>query len=278
MAGLRELGIEAGAGLIVHSSLRSFGAVRGGARTVVDALMEVLTPAGTLLMPSFNHGRAFLPDGPGIYDSLRTPTSNGAIPDLFWRMQGVWRSLNPTHSFAAWGKEARRYIEGHHRTLTAGPESPIGLLWSDGGYGLLLGVGHESNTFHHVAEMAVGTPCLGPRTEAYPVRLPGGRIVEGRTWGWRAESCPLTYRGKRYRQEMATHGLERRTQIGSSQAILFRLQDCYEVVVELLAEGKDGFPPCSRCPIRPRRVERTVPSDWDAARQRLRPDSAAWDY
>lgn len=34
--------------VMVHSSLKSFGHVEGGADTVVDALMELLTPEGTL--------------------------------------------------------------------------------------------------------------------------------------------------------------------------------------------------------------------------------------
>jgi len=57
--GLRELGITPGMRVMVHSSLKSFGPVEGGAQIVVDALMEVITPQGTLMMPSFNHGAPF---------------------------------------------------------------------------------------------------------------------------------------------------------------------------------------------------------------------------
>ncbi len=191
-----------------------------------------------------------------------TPTTNGAIPDRFWRRQNVYRSLNPTHPFAAWGKNARRYTEAHHRTLTMGSESPLGLLLEDDGYGLLLGVGYRANTFHHVVEMSTGAPCLGLRTEAYPVQLTDGRRVEGRTWGWRASSCPFTD-GQRYEAEMIARRYHIETGIGGCRAILYRLQDCYEVVAELLKQGKDGHPPCRLCPIRPRQVEATVESDWN---------------
>ncbi|HEY3415866.1 MAG TPA: AAC(3) family N-acetyltransferase, partial [Armatimonadota bacterium] len=136
VAGLRELGLPAGAGVMVHSSLKRFGLVEGGPRAVIEALMEVLTPEGTLLMPTFNHDVPFRPGGPGYFSPIETPTSNGAIPDFFWRMPGVRRSLDPTHPFAAWGKHARRYTEFHHRTLTMGPQSPLGLLHADDGFGL----------------------------------------------------------------------------------------------------------------------------------------------
>ena len=115
IAGLRELGLTRGAGVMVHSSLKSFGRVEGGARTVIAALMEVITPAGTLMMPSFNHGRAFEEGQPGYYDPRETPTSNGAIPDLFWRMPE--RPAQP-------GPDSRLRRVGQERPALHGVPSP----------------------------------------------------------------------------------------------------------------------------------------------------------
>ncbi len=276
-AGLTSLGLAAGDGVMVHSSLKSFGQVEGGALAVIEALMDVITPEGTLLMPSFNHGTAFEEGSPGYFHPAETRTTNGAIPDQFWRLPGVYRSLDPTHAFAAWGKHARRYTQFHHRTLTMGPQSPLGLLRADGGYGLLLGVGYGANTFHHVVEMSTCAPCLGQRTEAYPVKLLDGRQVLGRTWGWRAEACPITDYAV-YREEMESRGLHKVNLIGSARVTLFRLNDCYNVIAELLQHGTRGAPPCSRCPIRPRQVPQTTISDWDPHSQTLQPDSTAWQY
>ena len=276
-AGFRSLGLHAGSGVMVHASLSSFGHVEGGARTVIDALMAVVTPEGTLMMPSLNHGGPFASGGPGYYHPGETRTTNGAVADLFWRLPGVQRSLDPTHPIAAWGKHAQRYTRGHHRTLTMGPESPLGLLGAEGGYGLLLGVGYGANTFHHIVEMSTLAPCLGQRSEAYPVRLPDGRQVLGRTWGWRSQRCPINDAAI-YREEMETQGLQKTALIGGCRATLFRLDDCHQVVAGLLASGKDGIMPCSRCPVRPRHVTQTVASDWDAATQTLMADSVAWSY
>jgi aminoglycoside 3-N-acetyltransferase len=273
--GLYALGLRAGMGLMVHSSLRSFGHVAGGAPTVIEALMEMVTPEGTLLFPSFNHGAPFEPGGAGYYHPGRTATTNGVIPDHFWRMPGVLRSLDPTHAFAAWGKHAQRYTEFHHRTLTMGPSSPLGLLYADDGYTLLLGVNYMSNTFHHMVEMSQNVPCLGRRTEAYPVILPDGRSVMGRTWGWRGGTCPFTDRN-RYADEMIDR--QHQVRIGSCVATLYRMRDCYAVIARILSEGKAGFPPCSGCNIRPRQVKQTVESDWDDATNQPKPDSQAWTY
>jgi len=243
----------------------------------IHALQDVVTPEGTILMPSFNHGAPFHKNGPGIYDPATTPTSNGAIPDTCWRLPDVYRSLNPTHPFAAWGKQAKRYTAFHHRTLTMGPESPLGLLRADGGYGLFVGVTYATNTFHHVVEMTTGAPCLGRRTEAYPVRVSDGRIVQGRTWGWRADHCPITDE-LQYAALMKGRGFEKNLTIGQSPCTLFQLNDCFELLCDMMTNGYQNLPPCRSCPIRPRQVAQTVESDWDEKNHCLRPDSAAWEY
>lgn len=251
--------------------------IRGGAQTVIDALMDVITPKGTILMPSFNHGLILEKGWSGYYHPDETPTINGAIPETFRKMPGVFRSLDPTHPVAAWGANAERYTANHHRTLTMGLDSPIGKLFQDGGYGLLMGVGFEANTFHHVVETSTGASCLGARTEAYPVVLPTGRQVIGRTWGWRQKPCPLTDEG-RYPPVIFQRKLTIETMVGKSRVTLFRLSECYEVVAEILSSGINGYAGCRDCPIKPRTVPQTVPSDWDSDCNQLLPDSEAWSY
>ena len=158
-----------------------------------------------------------------------------------------------------------------------GPNSPLGLLGREAGYGLLVGVGFRANSYHHVAETTHQAPCLGRRTEAYPVRLSDGRRVMGRTFGWRAGRCPYTDE-QRYPAEMEARGLYRRVRVGKSDLTFYRLSDCATVVTELLRSGADGYPSCDRCPIRPRTSAHTVPSDWDDASNTLRPDAEGWTY
>jgi len=95
IAGLRELGLRAGDKVQVHSSLGSFGHVVGGPGTVIAALQAVLTPAGTVMMPAFDQGRSYREGARGYFDPRTSPTANGAVPDLFWRQPGVFRSWQP---------------------------------------------------------------------------------------------------------------------------------------------------------------------------------------
>jgi len=277
LAGFRTLGLAPGMAVVVHSSLRSFGYVQGGALGVIEALIEAVAPEGTVLIPTFNHGLIVEDGWEGFYDPIETPTVNGIIPETFRKLPGVKRSLNPTHPVAAWGRRATGYVSNHHRTLTMGPASPLGLLHQDGGYGLLLGVDFGSNTFHHIVELSCNAPCTGRRTEEYRIRLPDGRWVMGRSWGWRAGPCPITDEG-RYPAEMFRRGMVAEARIGSCRALFFHLADCFTVVAEMLTNGVDGFPSCRDCPVCPRVVPQTVESDWDEANQSLQPDSKAWEY
>ena len=260
---LESFGFGHGSRLMVHSSLRSFGWVEGGAEAVIRALMDLVGGEGTILMPSFNHGGPFREGGEGVYDPRKTGTSNGRIPSTFWRMPAVYRSQNPTHPYAAWGADAERYTENHHLTLTMGEDSPLGLLARDGGYQLNLGTTHEATTAKHLAETIRRVPCLGYRTETYPVRLPDGQVVEHRTWGWRERTCPLTESGEYIEAEMERRGLQKKDYIGECLVSYFKLTDLLGAIFHLLDNGQDAYPPCSGCPIRPRLTAGTRQSDWE---------------
>lgn len=255
---LRRLGVKRGMGLMVHSSLSAFGWVEGGANAVIEALMEATGKEGTILMPSFNHGAAFGEKGQGYYDPKETPTTNGTIPDTFWRLPDVYRSLNPTHPFAAWGKNAKRYVENHHLTFTMGEDSPLGLLALEDGYQINLGTTHRTTTAKHVAETIKRVRCLGLRTEEYLVKLPNGRMAKHRTWSWRSKACPLTDSGEFIEREMEKRSLQQKGKIGNATLTFFKLLDLFEVIWYLLDNGYEGYPPCSDCNIRPRQVQTTV--------------------
>ena len=277
IAGLKRVGLKAGCGVMVHSSLKAFG--RGvRARTIIEALMEVVTPEGTIMMPSFNHGAAFKKGKPGYFDPLTTPTTNGVIPELFWRQEGVCRSLNPTHAYAAWGKNARRYTENHHRTLTMGPESPLGLMAADGGYVMLMGTNYHSDTYHHVAGSIHNVKCLSKRTEAMPVKLPDGRMVEGRTWRCREGQCPIfDVATPLYTDDMSKVHVEEH--IGPCRVWFFRMvPDSFDVISNIIKNGIGGFGPCSKCTMGPGWTDFTTESDWDEQNNCLKPNSPAWEY
>jgi len=151
------LGVPQGGKVLAHSSLRSLGWVEGGADTVIDSLLSVLGPAGTLLVPTLTGSEELSPENPPIFDPAHTPAWTGIIPETLRRRPAAIRSLHPTHSAAAIGADASALLAGHARSVTPCDEwSPYGeVARCDDGYILLIGVTHLSNTtFHHVEEVA----------------------------------------------------------------------------------------------------------------------------
>lgn len=188
---LRTLGVAAGMGVEVHSSLSALGWVCGGPVAVVQALMDVVTDAGTLVMPTQTHRlcdpkkwhhpsvpkewwptiREHLP----AFDPLTTPTQlMGQIVETFRTWPGVARSSHPTVSFAAWGKHAQTMISNHSLDYGLGEGSPLARLYDRDGYVLLLGVGFRKCTAFHLAEYRARNP--KQVTERSPVLENGQRV------------------------------------------------------------------------------------------------------
>ncbi len=166
---LRALGMTAGQTVMVHTSLSALGWTVGGGEAVVRALMDVLTPQGTLVMPGQTADNSEpshwanppVPEAwwPVIrahsppYDPQTTPTSGlGVVAEQFRTYPGVMRSHHPMISFTAWGAGAQEIVR--HQSLEApiGDDSPVARLLDKDGHVLLLGVNHGVNTALHLAE------------------------------------------------------------------------------------------------------------------------------
>lgn len=250
---LRRLGVQKDSVIIVHSSLKSFGYMEGGAEAVVDAILETVTE-GTVIFPSFNHGAPY--EKGEVFDIRSTPTTNGAIPEAFRKRPGVKRSMNPTHAFAVYGKDAEEIASAHEKAQAVGAGSPLDYLYKHDGCVLLLGVGYNRNTFHHYVETMTNAPCLSPRGEEYDVIDENGIKKRARTWSWREKSCPITDPAK-YAPYMAEY--EKTFQLGTCRITYFKVRDCFEVVRKCLTDGIEGHTGCGQCQIRPRVCEYSVP-------------------
>jgi aminoglycoside 3-N-acetyltransferase len=156
----KTLGIAAGSVIIMHSSLSEIGWTVGGPVSVIQALMEILTSNGTLIMPTFSSDNSdptewenppvpetwwdLIKTEMPAYHPKITPTRElGMVVETFRRWPKVIRSTHPSLSFAAWGKRSKYIIKNHKITSGLGEHSPLVLL---------LGVNHYNNTSLHLAE------------------------------------------------------------------------------------------------------------------------------
>ena len=155
---LRGLGVHQGMTLLVHASLKSLGAVPGGAETLIQSLLDALGPHGTLLLPALSYKAV---REITRFDLLATQCCVGAIPEHFRTRPGTLRSLHPTHSICATGSGAKELLTEHWRDDTpVGPHSPLRKLADVDAYLLMLGCGLTPNTSMHGVEELVEPPYL----------------------------------------------------------------------------------------------------------------------
>jgi aminoglycoside 3-N-acetyltransferase len=189
---LSALGLRRGDIVLVHASLRSLGWVCGGAVAVVQALLDVLGPTGTLVVPTQTMDNSDprhwtsppVPEAwwPAIRESLPafdpriTPSTGiGAIGEMVRQWPDAVRSDHPQASFAAVGANAADLMAEHRLDSHLGEQSPLAALERATARVLLLGAGFDSCTAFHLAEYRVPSP---RRVFGAAVRTEEG----GRTW------------------------------------------------------------------------------------------------
>ena len=215
---------------------------------------------------------------PEFFDVKNTPSSTGIISEEFRKLPEVSRSLNPSHSIAVYGKKNFHWVADHHKTLCLGQKSPLGKLEDADGYALMIGC-PSAVTFMHVVEMTNRVHCLGMRTEEFNTRLPDGRIVPVRTWGWRGGSCRV-YKTEEVFDYMRKHNMVVEVMVRHCLLQYFKLSDYRKAYEKMVIFRKNTG--CVACDILPRVAPHTVRSDWDNEKGCVRSSSNTfngdWDF
>ena len=238
MEDLHALGIAAGDVVMLHTSVKAMGWIVGGPDIVLEAILDVLTPSGTLMMlVSWEDGTyeldewdeakraAYLAECPAFDpDRSRAHRKWSILTEYLRTWPGARRSAHPDTSFVAVGHLAEWITADHPLNYGHGPGSPLAKLCEAEGKVLLLGAPFGSLTLLHYAEHLARVP--GKRVVRYrcPVLRDNERVwIELEEW----DTCNLIgeWEGDGYFKlipEAALQaGIGRQGLVGAAQSYLF---------------------------------------------------------
>lgn len=234
--------------VIAHASLKPFGYIQGGARTVLDAM---LASFASLIMPTHTYKTKIIPEvgppnngivyGNGIYKNkmaqpfhpgMRADSTMGILPETLRCHPSATRTAHPILSFAGVNADLTLFTQTLYEPL-----APIGALAEQDGWVVLINVDHTVNTSIHYAEK------LSRRKQFVRWALVDERVVE----------CP-NYPG----DSMGFQAIEecirsdtRRVQIGEAFIDAISLKRLIEVVQRLIRKDPLALlcdrTDCERC-------------------------------
>ncbi len=119
---------------------------------LLDAVMDLITPEGTLMIPVFNwdfcKGKAF--------DINKTPCRTGSLGKIALKRKDFIRTKHPIYSFAVWGKDAE-LLAGMDNLSSFGSNSPFSYCREKNAKNVFIDVPPQhSFTFVHYVEQMKG--------------------------------------------------------------------------------------------------------------------------
>jgi len=133
-----KLGVSPGRVVWVQSSWNEFYNFAEKPAALIDLLLEMIGPEGTLVMPAI----PMTIDPDRVLQIDREPVSTGLICEIFRRYPGVVRSIHLTSSVIARGPQAEFLVKDHHTTESPwDPDSPYQRLMEVDALCVCLGVG-----------------------------------------------------------------------------------------------------------------------------------------
>jgi aminoglycoside 3-N-acetyltransferase len=220
---LRKIGVQRGSTLLVHSSLSKYGYIKGGAETLIKALIQTLGPRGTLLMPTHSNSTLGMPP----YNAEQSPSNTGAVTEYFRKMPGVIRSAHPTHSVAGLGPKAMELLSSHKANQAPLSRNGFWGNFYDNNGDVLLMSPISSETAFHVGETWLGLS--QPPLIAHTINKQGHR----RTYTIPNGPWHVNHFEPNMAKPLMKKGLMKKTTLGEAEIYLASVRDMIDISLKV---------------------------------------------
>ena len=187
---LQGLGLKPGDTVMLHASVKAVGWIVGGPDVIIQAILDVIGPQGTLMMYAGweeapyltialeeGRGEAYLAECPA-FDPERSRANRkwSILTEYLRTWPGARRSNHPEASVVAVGAKAAWLTKDHPLHYPYGPGSPFAKLCEAGGKVLLLGSPLNAVTVLHYAETIAEIPDKRIVRYRMPILREGKRV------------------------------------------------------------------------------------------------------
>lgn len=140
----KQLEINPGDTVFIHSSMDYLN-TKANALEILEMLIELVGPEGNLVFPSWHftdRAETHLRAG-DVFDVRNSVSVLGMLSEFARRYPEAERSLHPTNSIVAIGKDAKKIVGEHHLDIyPAGEKSPYFKVMEK--YGKICGIGVDT--------------------------------------------------------------------------------------------------------------------------------------
>lgn len=186
-AELASLGVAPGDTLMLHAAVGRLGQVVGGPQVVLQRLLDLLGPEGTLMMYASWESSPYsmaaqTPEVQALwrqefpaFDPATSPANRkwSILTEYLRTWPGAARSAHPEASMVAVGRRAEWLVAPHALDYGYGPGTPLDRLCQADGKVLLLGAPLDSLTLLHLAEHLAAVPDKRVVRYQVPLRVDG---------------------------------------------------------------------------------------------------------
>lgn len=141
---LVKIGLEKNMKILLHVSLSKIGHIDNGPKDLIEAIEEIISTDGILVMPAYNSYGDYKPNLSIVNEYFKTQE------DVICTNQIIAR-------LAVWGNQKEKIaanIEYTEESLSfeAGEKSTLARLYENNGWSLFLGTDYSTSTILHLAE------------------------------------------------------------------------------------------------------------------------------
>lgn len=247
---LKAFGLKSGDCIYLKVAMRELGPVEGGARTLLEAVHQVVGKEGSIVCSSFVsvYPLALLKFHPRIKVDQSTASYAGAVANEILTYPGVRRSSHPIQKFAALGKMASFLVDDHNENTYA--YDVFRKMAEIGGKTLKIGSDEKVRGVGttHVAVGLLGFRQKRPRVGVRFVNKQGKSQIFQMNW---AGMCQQGFQKFDKEYESVPGAVLAKGHIGAAEAKLTDMKTTLETELAILAQDPKFFmckdPNCVNC-------------------------------